>query len=86
MDNAAGEVASSQTNSLPTRSTSSSSSSSTLDNLTKGQAANIITRLQHGAKAHYDRKQKERKRAYNVAVRTAERVERETVRVGPLKC
>ncbi|KAF8327906.1 P-loop containing nucleoside triphosphate hydrolase protein [Cantharellus anzutake] len=56
-----------------------------LRNLTKGQAANIITRLQHGAKAHYDRKQKMVKKAHEAAARMAERVERETVRVGPLR-
>ena len=80
MGNAVGEVVS-QTTTLLT----SPSSSLTLDNLTKGQAANIITRLQHGAKAHYVRKKKELRKAYDAAIIMAERVERETVRVGPLR-
>ncbi|KAF7347873.1 DEAD-box family helicase [Mycena venus] len=52
--------------------------------LTKGEAADIITRLKHGAQARYERKVK-------VAIKTAEKSEkearrraREDVRVGPL--
>ncbi|KAJ7932447.1 P-loop containing nucleoside triphosphate hydrolase protein [Mycena leptocephala] len=52
--------------------------------LTKGEAANIITRLKHGAQARYEKK-------VQVAIKTAQKSEkevlrraREDVRVGPL--
>ncbi|KAF5374878.1 hypothetical protein D9758_000323 [Tetrapyrgos nigripes] len=55
-----------------------------LENLTKGEAANIITRLKHGAQSRH---QKQRKAALAVVkseAKEAARRDRETVRVGPL--
>ena len=56
----------------------------TLDTLTKGQAANIITRLQHGAARNYESKTKEIRKANKAAEKLSKRIEREKVRVGPL--
>jgi ATP-dependent helicase IRC3 len=55
-----------------------------LDTLTKGQAANIITRLQHGAVRNYETKTKGIRKANKAAEKISKRIERETVRVGPL--
>ncbi|CCL99024.1 uncharacterized protein FIBRA_01033 [Fibroporia radiculosa] len=55
-----------------------------INTLTKGEAANIITRLKHGAQARYKRKIKEElKKAENLAKEMRRRV-REEVQVGPL--
>ncbi|KAG2350305.1 P-loop containing nucleoside triphosphate hydrolase protein [Suillus weaverae] len=56
----------------------------TLQNITKGEAANIITRLKHGAKAHYEKKAREAKKIFQLAEKERQRKERETVQVGPL--
>ncbi|KAG1749940.1 P-loop containing nucleoside triphosphate hydrolase protein [Suillus paluster] len=56
----------------------------TLQNMTKGQAANIITRLKHGAQAHYEKTTREVKKASQLAEKERRRRERETVQVGPL--
>ncbi|OAX44240.1 P-loop containing nucleoside triphosphate hydrolase protein [Rhizopogon vinicolor AM-OR11-026] len=56
----------------------------TLQNMTKGEAANIITRLKHGAQAHYEKKTKEAKKTSQLAEKERRRRERETVQVGPL--
>lgn len=56
----------------------------TLENITKGEAANIITRLKHGAKAHYEKKAREAKKIFQLAEKERRRKERETVQVGPL--
>jgi len=55
-----------------------------LDKLTKGSAANIITRLKHGAKKRYDKKTKNDKKAAQKSVTESRRKARETVEVGPL--
>uniref|UniRef100_A0A0W0F5M0 P-loop containing nucleoside triphosphate hydrolase protein n=1 Tax=Moniliophthora roreri TaxID=221103 RepID=A0A0W0F5M0_MONRR len=52
--------------------------------LTKGEAANIITRLKHGAKSRYQKKAKAAQIAAKVTEREANRRAREIVRVGPL--
>ncbi|KAG6381131.1 P-loop containing nucleoside triphosphate hydrolase protein [Boletus reticuloceps] len=54
------------------------------EGLTKGQAANIITRLKHGAQAHYEKKMKEDRRRSQLAEKERLRVARSTVRVGLL--
>ncbi|KAG1833736.1 P-loop containing nucleoside triphosphate hydrolase protein [Suillus variegatus] len=56
----------------------------TLQNITKGEAANIITRLKHGAKAYYEKKARETKKESQLAEKERRRKERETVQVGPL--
>ncbi|KAG1864258.1 P-loop containing nucleoside triphosphate hydrolase protein [Suillus subalutaceus] len=56
----------------------------TLQNITKGEAANIITRLKHGAKAYYEKKAREAKKASQLAEKERRRKEREIVQVGPL--
>ncbi|THV07737.1 P-loop containing nucleoside triphosphate hydrolase protein [Dendrothele bispora CBS 962.96] len=55
-----------------------------LDSLTKGEAANIISRLKHGAQSRYQKKAKVASTAAKVAAKEAQRRNRETVRVGPL--
>lgn len=55
-----------------------------LETLTKGQAANIINRLQHGAARYYDSKTKERVKAAHAAAKLEKIKKKETVRVGPL--
>ncbi|KAK7468850.1 putative ATP-dependent helicase IRC3 [Stygiomarasmius scandens] len=55
-----------------------------LDNLTKGEAANIITRLKHGAQARYQKKAKTASAAAKIAAKEMLRRSRETVQVGPL--
>ncbi|KAF8140306.1 P-loop containing nucleoside triphosphate hydrolase protein [Boletus edulis] len=54
------------------------------EGLTKGQAANIITRLKHGAQAHYEKKMKGDRRRSQLAEKERLRVARSTVRVGLL--
>jgi len=55
-----------------------------LRQLTKGQAANIITRLTHGAKKRYEKKAKDEQKALQKTIKEAHRKAREIVRVGPL--
>ncbi|KAI5121287.1 hypothetical protein M0805_002330 [Coniferiporia weirii] len=53
-------------------------------NLTKGQAANIITRLKHGAQAHYAKKIKVMLKEAKLTDKELRRKAREHVAVGPL--
>lgn len=55
-----------------------------LETLSKGEAANIITRLRHGAQAYYEKKAKEARKQSLIAEKEDERKKRELVRVGPL--
>jgi len=52
--------------------------------LTKGEAANIISRLKHGAQARYDKKVKIAARTAHNLTKEVRRRAREDVRVGPL--
>ncbi|KAF8640629.1 hypothetical protein AX17_000289 [Amanita inopinata Kibby_2008] len=56
-----------------------------IQNLTKGQAANILTRLKHGAQARFEKKQKENIKMLNVVEKEKMRRAREDVKVGPLQ-
>ncbi|KAF9076236.1 P-loop containing nucleoside triphosphate hydrolase protein [Rhodocollybia butyracea] len=65
----------------------------TLDNedgqpatLTKGEAANIITRLRNGAKARHEKKVKQAVAKAKATEKERARRAREEVRVGPLSC
>lgn len=55
-----------------------------LQNLNKGEAANIITRLRHGAQAYYEKKTKEGRKKLMAIEKERERQKREVVRVGPM--
>ncbi|KIM85139.1 hypothetical protein PILCRDRAFT_817121 [Piloderma croceum F 1598] len=55
-----------------------------LGSLTKGEAANIITRLKHGAKKRYDKKTKAEQQAAHKSMKESRRKARETVQVGLL--
>ncbi|KAJ3870183.1 P-loop containing nucleoside triphosphate hydrolase protein [Lentinula novae-zelandiae] len=55
-----------------------------LKNITKGEAANIITRLKHGAKRRHDQKVKQASVATKAAEKARARRAREEVRIGPL--
>ncbi|KDQ16273.1 hypothetical protein BOTBODRAFT_30973 [Botryobasidium botryosum FD-172 SS1] len=55
-----------------------------LATLTKGQAADIIIRLKHGAMARYDKKKRKSAKEALIEEKERARRERETVRVGPL--
>ncbi|TFK41214.1 P-loop containing nucleoside triphosphate hydrolase protein [Crucibulum laeve] len=55
-----------------------------LAKMTKGDAANIIIRLKHGAQARFEKKMKLATRAAAVSSKEAQRRAREDVRVGPL--
>ncbi|KIK70935.1 hypothetical protein GYMLUDRAFT_185101 [Collybiopsis luxurians FD-317 M1] len=55
-----------------------------LQRLTKGEAANIITRLKHGAKGRHAKKIKHASTAAKVAEKERARRAREDVQVGPL--
>ncbi|GAW06115.1 P-loop containing nucleoside triphosphate hydrolase protein [Lentinula edodes] len=55
-----------------------------LKNITKGEAANIITRLKHGAKRRHDQKVKQASVATKAAEKERARRAREEVRIGPL--
>ncbi|KAF8632559.1 hypothetical protein AX15_001769 [Amanita polypyramis BW_CC] len=52
--------------------------------LTKGQAANILTRLKHGAQARFEKRLKENTRVLHTMQKERDRVAREVVKVGPL--
>ncbi|PWN40929.1 P-loop containing nucleoside triphosphate hydrolase protein [Ceraceosorus guamensis] len=52
--------------------------------LTKGQASIILTKLQHGAKARWEKQAKKHNKAVREKRKEAERRARETVQVGPL--
>ncbi|KAI0932110.1 hypothetical protein AcW1_000677 [Taiwanofungus camphoratus] len=55
-----------------------------IQNMTKGDAANIITRLKHGAQTRYEKKIKEQQKAVDVLAKEKKRRAREDVKVGPL--
>ncbi|KAJ4486068.1 P-loop containing nucleoside triphosphate hydrolase protein [Lentinula aciculospora] len=55
-----------------------------LTDLTKGEAANIITRLKHGAGRRHDKKVKQASTAEKASEKERARRAREEVRVGPL--
>lgn len=55
-----------------------------VETFSKGEAANIITRLRHGAQAYYEKKAKETRKQSLVAEKESERQKRELVQVGPL--
>jgi len=55
-----------------------------LATINKGEAANIITRLKHGAQTRYEKKQKEKQKAMESLLRERQRKAREDVAVGPL--
>lgn len=55
-----------------------------VETLSKGEAADIITRLRHGAQAYYEKKAKEKRKQSLVADKERERQKRELVQVGPL--
>lgn len=56
----------------------------TLDTLTKGEAANILSRVFHGAMKHYTEKAKRQTKLDDVAAKKLRKQEMQTVRVGPL--
>ncbi|PCH33701.1 nucleoside triphosphate hydrolase protein [Wolfiporia cocos MD-104 SS10] len=55
-----------------------------LAKLTKGEAANIITRLKHGAQKRYEKKSKQQQTASQARTKEEMRKAREHVKVGPL--
>jgi len=55
-----------------------------LDKLTKGEAANIITRLKHGAKKRYEKKARDEKKAVKKLMKESRLGMKEIVQVGPL--
>ncbi|OCH96088.1 P-loop containing nucleoside triphosphate hydrolase protein [Obba rivulosa] len=55
-----------------------------LDHITKGEAANIITRLKHGAMSRYAKKAKAEQRKVKAVQKEAKRQAREDVKVGLL--
>ncbi|KAI0695173.1 P-loop containing nucleoside triphosphate hydrolase protein [Cytidiella melzeri] len=63
----------------------SSSAQHDVSRLTKGEAANIITRIRHGAQARYEKKAKEEKKATAALLKEQLRAAREHVTVGPLR-
>jgi len=56
-----------------------------IQRLTKGEAANIITRIKHGAMSRYEYKMKMMKKEEQLQLRELRRQAREVVTVGPLK-
>ncbi|KAF9453867.1 P-loop containing nucleoside triphosphate hydrolase protein [Macrolepiota fuliginosa MF-IS2] len=55
-----------------------------IQKMTKGEAANIITRLKHGAQLRYDKKLKEVNKTKNAAMSEQARLAKYKVQVGPL--
>ncbi|EGO03145.1 hypothetical protein SERLA73DRAFT_101266 [Serpula lacrymans var. lacrymans S7.3] len=55
-----------------------------IDGLTKGEAANIITRLKHGAQARYEKRAKAGERMAKAQDKELKRKAREVTQVGPL--
>lgn len=55
-----------------------------LQNLSKGQAADMLTKFKHGSVGHFAEIKKERRQIETVREREAKRLARETVGVGPL--
>ncbi|KAF8846329.1 P-loop containing nucleoside triphosphate hydrolase protein [Paxillus ammoniavirescens] len=54
------------------------------EKLTKGEAANIITRLKHGAHSYYEKKARQERKESQVAEKERLRIAREAILVGPL--
>jgi len=65
-------------------SSSGKSEAERIDTMTKGEAANIITRLKHGAQARYEKKAKELRKVTLSAQKEKDRKAKEDVSVGPL--
>lgn len=57
---------------------------SALPNLTKGQASTVLTRLQHGAKARWEKEAKFQNRRLLKEEKETKRKEKEMVKVGDL--
>jgi ATP-dependent helicase IRC3 len=57
----------------------------TPDDLTKGQAGDMITKIKFGARGRFDRLQTKRRKVEREASKAQEMRDRETVRVGPLE-
>ncbi|TFY67144.1 hypothetical protein EVJ58_g1811 [Rhodofomes roseus] len=55
-----------------------------IENMTKGEAANIISRIKFGAQVRYEKKAEVQRRAENARAKEELRAAREHVRVGPL--
>ncbi|KAH7916425.1 P-loop containing nucleoside triphosphate hydrolase protein [Hygrophoropsis aurantiaca] len=55
-----------------------------IDKMTKGEAANIISRLKHGAQARYEKKMKQSQKTAKVLAKEISRKAREKVQVGSL--
>ncbi|KAF5384896.1 hypothetical protein D9615_001480 [Tricholomella constricta] len=55
-----------------------------IQQITKGEAANVITRLKHGAQTRYEKKMKAFMKAASISTKEKLRREREVVEVGPL--
>ncbi|KAI0094834.1 P-loop containing nucleoside triphosphate hydrolase protein [Irpex rosettiformis] len=53
--------------------------------LLRGEAANIITRIKHGAQTHFEKRLKSQRKFAAAAAKEQRRVAREHVAVGPLK-
>lgn len=52
--------------------------------LTKGEAANLITRFKHGVQAYYEKKTVQQEKAAKAIAKEQFRVNSQVVRVGPL--
>jgi len=52
--------------------------------LTKGEAANLITRFKHGVQAYYEKKLVQEGKAAKAIAKEQRRVNSEVIRVGPL--
>ena len=53
--------------------------------LTKGEAANLITRFKHGVQAYYEKKMIQQEKAAKAIAKEQLRVNSQLVRVGPLQ-
>jgi len=52
--------------------------------LTKGEAANLITRFKHGVQAYYEKKMVQQEKAAKAIAKEQLRINSQVVRVGPL--
>ena len=53
--------------------------------LTKGEAANLITRFKHGVQAYYEKKMVQQEKAAKAIAKERLRIDSQVVRVGPLQ-
>ncbi|KAF9015112.1 P-loop containing nucleoside triphosphate hydrolase protein [Cyathus striatus] len=53
-------------------------------NMTKGESADIISRIRHGAQARFDKKRKADTKLATILLKEQQRLSREIVRVGPI--